>query len=144
LITLRNIDYSNFLEIIDLKVYENQLDFLTSNAVSIAQSKVQPECIPLAIYNDEKAVGFAMHGIDRRDEQHWIYRFMIDRRYQSKGFGKAALKLLIDQIQKDKTHNKILLGVHKESIAAIKLYRSLGFEFNGHLLGKEHIMELSY
>jgi len=144
LITLRNIDYNNFREIIDLKVYENQLDFLTSNAVSIAQSKVQPECIPLAIYNDEKAVGFAMYGIDRRDGQSWIYRFMIDRRFQSKGIGKLAFQLLVNQIQKDRTHNKILLGVRKESIVAIRLYHGLGFEFNGQIFGKEHIMELSY
>ena len=144
MITFRNIDYNNFLEIIELNVYENQRDFLTSNAVSIAQSKVQPECMPLAIYNDEKAVGFVMYGIDRRDGQYWIYRFMIDRRYQSKGFGKVALQLLITQIQQDKTHYKILLGVHKESIVAIKLYRSFGFEFNGQIFGKDHIMELSY
>ncbi len=144
LITLRNIDYNNFWEIIELKVYENQLDFLTSNVVSIAQSKVQPECITLAIYNDEKAVGFVMYGIDRNDGKYWIYRFMIDRRYQSKGLGKAALQLLINQIQQDKAHNKILLGVHKESIVAIKLYHSLGFEFNGQIFNKEHIMELSY
>ena len=123
MITFRKIDYNNFWEIIGLNVYENQRDFLASNAISIAQSKVQPECIPLAIYNDEKAIGFAMYGIDRKDGQYWIYRFMIDKRYQTKGFGKAAFQLLINQIQQDKTHNKILLGVHKESIAAIKLYR---------------------
>ena len=144
MITLRNIDYDNFRKIIELKVHENQLDFLTSNAVSIAQSKVQPECIPLAIYNDEKAIGFAMYGIDRRDGQYWIYRFMIDKKYQTKGLGKAALQLLINQIQKDKTYNKILLGVRKESIIAIRLYHSLGFEFSGKIFGKEHIMELSY
>ena len=144
MITFRNIDYNNFLEIIELHVYENQRDFLTSNAVSIAQSKVQPECLPLAIYSDEKAVGFTMYGIDRRDKQYWIYKFMIDRRYQSKGLGKVALQLLIARIQQDKTHNKILLGVHKESIVAIKLYRSFGFEFNGQIFGKNHVMELSH
>ena len=144
MITLRNIDYNNFWEIIELNVYENQHNFLTSNAVSIAQSKVQPEYIPLAIYSDEKAIGFAMYGIGRDDGQYWIYKFMIDRRYQSKGFGKVALQLLINQIQKDKTHNKILLGVHRESIVAIKLYHSLGFEFNGQIFGKDRIMELSY
>jgi diamine N-acetyltransferase len=144
LITFKDIDYNNFREIMDLKVHENQLDFLTSNAVSIAQSKVQQECIPLAIYNDEKAIGFTMYGIDRRDGQCWIYRFMIDKRYQTKGLGKAALQLLINQIQKDKTHSKILLGVRKESVAAIRLYHGLGFEFSGQIFGNEHIMELNY
>lgn len=144
MITLKNVDYDNFWEIIDLCVYENQRDFLTSNAVSLAQAKVQQECIPLAIYNDEKPIGFAMYGIDRKDGQYWIYRFMIDRRYQSKGFGRASFKMLTELIKQDKKYNKILLGVHKESIVAIKLYRSFGFEFNGQVNGRDHIMELNY
>jgi len=144
MITLKDVNYDNFWEIIDLHVYESQSDFLTSNAVSIAQSKVQQECIPVAIYSDEKPIGFAMYGIDRKDGQYWIYRFMIDRRYQSKGFGKIAFTMLIDRIKQDKKHNKILLGVHKESIVAIKLYRRFGFEFNGQVNAKDHIMELSY
>ena len=107
MITLKNVDYDNFWEIIDLCVYENQRDFLTSNAVSLAQAKVQQECIPLAIYNDEKPIGFAMYGIDRKDGQYWIYRFMIDRRYQSKGFGRASFKMLTELIKQDKKYNKI-------------------------------------
>jgi diamine N-acetyltransferase len=144
MITLQNIDADNFWDIVSLDVSESQHEFILSNAVSIAQSKVQPECIPLAIYNDKIPVGFAMYCIDRDDGEYWIYRLMIDERYQSKGFGKAAMQLLLNEIQRDKLHNKIFLGVHTESIRAVKLYENLGFRFNNQVFGNEYIMLLDY
>jgi diamine N-acetyltransferase len=65
---------------------------------------------------------------------------MIDRQYQSRGYGKKALANLIEIIKQDKKHNKVFLGVHKESKNAVKLYMSFGFEFNGQVFGNEHIM----
>jgi diamine N-acetyltransferase len=110
----------------------------------LAQSKVQPECIPLAVYDDELLVGFVMNCIDEDDGEYWIYRLMIDKQYQSKGYGKKAMKKLLEIMEQDKSHNKIFLGVHKESINAVKLYKSFGFDFTGQIFGKEHIMKLDY
>lgn len=117
---------------------------MASNAVSIAQSKVQPECIPMAIYNDETPVGFLMYCIDRDDNEYWIYRLMIDKKYQSNGYGRRAMELVLDIIRKDKSKNKVYLGVDKEGIASVKLYESLGFKYNNQVFGKEHIMVLQY
>jgi diamine N-acetyltransferase len=144
LIQLREITRENFWDCIELSVNEDQNGFVTSNAVSIAQSKVQPECIPLAVYDDDLMVGFVMYCIDEDDGEYWIYRMMIDKRYQSKGYGKKAMSKLLEIIKEDKTHNRIFLGVHKESTYAVKLYRSLGFEFNGQTFGSEDIMVLNY
>lgn len=143
MITLKEITRDNFWDCISLEVAPEQTDFVTSNAVSIAQSKVQPECIPMAVYDDELMVGFVMFCIDEDDGEYWIYRMMIDKNRQSKGYGKETMKLLLDIIKKDKSHNKIFLGVHKESIA-VNLYKSFGFEFNGQVFGNEHIMKLDY
>jgi diamine N-acetyltransferase len=144
LIQLREITRENFWDCIELSVNEDQNGFVTSNAVSIAQSKVQPECIPLAVYDDDLMVGFVMYCIDEDDGEYWIYRMMIDKRYQSKGYGKKAMSKLLEIIKEDKTHNRIFLGVHKESTYAVKLYRSLWFEFNGQTFGSEDIMVLNY
>ncbi len=144
MIQLREITRENFWDCIELSVNEDQNGFVTSNAVSIAQSKVQPECIPLAVYDDDLMVGFVMYCIDEDDGEYWIYRMMIDKRYQSKGYGKKAMSKLLEIIKEDKTHNRIFLGVHKESTYAVKLYRSLGFEFNGQTFGSEDIMVLNY
>lgn len=144
MILFKEITKENFWDCIELTVAEDQADFVTSNAVSIAQSKVQPECIPLAVYDNDTMVGFIMYCIDEDDGEYWIYRMMIDKNHQSKGYGKEALKILLEIIKKDKSHNKIYLGVHKESIYAVKLYKSFGFDFDGQVFGSEHIMRLDY
>jgi diamine N-acetyltransferase len=43
LISLQEITRENFWDCIELSVAEEQTNFVTSNAVSIAQAKVQPE-----------------------------------------------------------------------------------------------------
>jgi len=144
MITLREIIIDNFWEIIDLKVSDDQSDLVTSNAVSIAQARVQSECIPLGIYKDDTPVGFLMYCIDRDDGEYWLYRLMIDKRYQGNGYSKEAMNLVISIIKEDKTKNKILLGVDMAGIASVKLYESLGFKYNGQVFGKEHIMQLDY
>lgn len=144
MIKFREITKDNFWECVQLSVSEQQRDFVTSNAISIAQSKVQPECIPLAVYDNDIMVGFLMYCIDEDDGEYWIYRMMVDEKYQSKGYGKQMLKKLLGLIKQDKTRNKIFLGVHKESISAVKLYERFGFYFNGQVFGNEHIMRLDY
>jgi diamine N-acetyltransferase len=144
MIRFEEVTRDNFWECVSLTVMEGQNEFVTSNAVSIAQAKVQPECIPLAIYDDRSMIGFLMYCIDEDDSEYWIYRMMIDEKYQSKGYGKQALEKLLEVIKADKTRNKIYLGVHKESIAAVKLYEGVGFEFDGQVFGSEHIMRLDY
>lgn len=143
MITLKEITRENFWDCVSLEVAPEQVDFVTSNAVSIAQSKIQPECIPLAVYDDNLMVGFVMYCIDEDDSEYWIYRMMIDKNYQSKGYGKKSMELLLDKIKEDKSHNKIFLGVDKESFA-VNMYKNFGFEFNGQVFGTEHIMRLDY
>lgn len=60
---------------------DDQQGFVASNMLSLAQAKVQDECVPLAIYDDDAMVGFVMYAKDRTDHQHWIYRLMIDQRF---------------------------------------------------------------
>lgn len=144
MLVFKDITVDNFWDVIELSVAKEQVDFVTSNAVSIAQSKVQPECIPLAVYDDEILLGFVMYCIDQDDGEYWIYRMMLDEKYQSKGYGKFTLQKLLEIIKLDKTRSKVFLGVHKESSYAVKLYESFGFHFNGQVFGSEHIMRLDY
>ena len=140
MITLREITTENFWDIVSLEVDATQQEYVVSNAVSIAQSKVQPECIPLAIYDGDTPVGFVMYCIDRDDGEYWLYRMMVDKQYQSKGYGSAALNMVLDIIDKDISRGKVLLGVHKDSKAAVHIYERAGFCFNGEVYGSEHIM----
>ena len=143
-ITLQTVTKDNFWDCIDLSVYPEQENFITSNSISIAQSKIQPEYTPLAIYNDETMVGFIMYCLDADDDEYWIYRLMIDQHYQGKGFATEALHQVIEIIKDDKTRNQIFLGVPLESEPAVHLYEQAGFKFNGQIFGQEHIMVLNY
>ena len=144
MITLKEITKDNFWDCIELTVSKDQEDFVTSNAISIAQSKVQPECIPLAIYHPDIMVGFVMYCLDVDDNEYWIYRFMIDEKYQNMGYGTQALEQVIERIKEDKTHHNIFVGAHRDGEVAINLYKNFGFEFNGQIFGHEHVMVLTY
>ena len=143
-ITLQTVTKENFWDCIDLTVHPEQENFITSNSISIAQSKIHPEYTPLAIYNDETMVGFIMYCLDSDDDEYWIYRLMIDQHYQGKGFATEALHQVIEIIKDDKTRNQIFLGVPLESEPAVHLYEQAGFKFNGQIFGQEHIMVLNY
>ena len=144
MITIKQIDTENFWDIISLSLEKEQEELIVSNAVSIAQAYVQPECIPLAIYDNEIPIGFVMYCIDRDDGEYWIYRLMVDKSYQNKGYGRQGMKQVVEIIKQDNTHHKIYLGVHLNGGASVHLYKSMGFVFNGQVFGKEHIMVLEY
>ena len=133
-ITLREISHENFHEVISLKVEK----YCAPNVYSLAQAKIYPDAIPLAIYNDDVLVGFIMYGIEPRDNnEYWIDRFMIDEKYQKNGYGEKALQMLIDTIKQDKSHDKIKISTNPENTAARKLYAKLGFCETGELHDEE-------
>ncbi|MCL2873476.1 MAG: GNAT family N-acetyltransferase [Defluviitaleaceae bacterium] len=138
MITLKEIDRHNFKEIIELSVTDDQKDFVASNMRSLAQSKAQPECIPLAIYNGEDVpVGFIMYCLDFEDNEYWIYRLMIDKNYQGKGYGREALKCVLEEIAKDKKYDKVYISVVPGNEGVAKLYEEFGFKPDSRVLEGE-------
>ncbi len=133
MLSLVEIDRHNYLSILDLSVSEEQRSFVASNTYSLAQAYVQPECVPLALYAENKPVGFAMYCIDESDREYWIYRLMIDQRHQGRGYGRAAMLLLIDRIRSemDENRHRIFISFEPENEIAKSLYESLGFEPDG-------------
>lgn len=144
MIEFREIDRHNFFDVIDLKVADEQKAFVATNVFSLAQAKAFPECICLAIYNDEVLVGFTMYCLDADDKEYWIYRLMVDSKFQSKGYGKAAMEKLIDRIKEDKEHHMIYLSFEPENDLAKKLYEKLGFQADGRVIDGEVVYKLEY
>lgn len=144
MILLKEITKENLGDIVSLQVADGQKDLILSNAISIAQPYVQPECIPLAIYEDDVPIGFLMHCKDADDDEYWLYRLMIDHGHQGRGLGFLAMQAMLDIVKQDKSKNKMLLGVHRDGGASVATYEKLGFAFNGQVFGKEHIMQLDY
>ena len=136
MLRLVEIDRYNYLSVLDLSVSTEQKSFVASNQYSLAQAYVQPECVPLALYAENKPIGFAMYSLDENDHQYWIYRLMIDQRYQGVGYGREAMKLLIERIRElmDDEHKRIYISFEPENEIAKALYESLGFVPDGRIL----------
>ncbi|MDF2905397.1 MAG: spermidine acetyltransferase [Herbinix sp.] len=144
MIILKPVDESNFEDVIKLKVSEDQETFVASNVYSIAQSKVLPECIPLVIYDGEELIGFLMYAMDREENEYCIYRLMIDSKYQSKGYGRAAMESLIEQLKEDQEHHLLFISFEPENERAKALYESFGFVPDGRMIENEVIYKLNY
>lgn len=141
---LEKITKANAEEIIKLKVRKEQEEFVASNALSLAHAYValinNQSVFPFGIYLGDKPVGFIMVGFDAHflsDEdpdvlkkQYFIWRFMIDKRYQNKGYGKKAFKLALDFIKTLPAGEADLCWVSYEpsNEKAKKLYASFGFK----------------
>ncbi len=109
MVHLEKITYKNFDEIFELKVKKVQYPFVASNLYSIAEAYVTEanggHVFPFAIYNDEKLIGFIQlaygenadqDGVSVEKDNYEIWRLMIDKRYQGRGYGREALRQAID------------------------------------------------
>ena len=98
-VTLREITAATVRAICALEPSEEQKRFVAPNAVSIAQAHFEPNATFRAVYADELPVGFVMWKPADTPGVAYLWRFMIDRRHQRKGYARQAILLLIDHLR---------------------------------------------
>lgn len=118
MIRLEPISPENFEAVIALQAAPEQSKFVASNLYSIAQAKVYPECIALAAFDNDQAVGFAMYCPDRADGEYWIRRLMVDRDCQRKGFGEVILHGVLQRIMADLSRHRVYISFEPDNHAA--------------------------
>lgn len=140
----REITWDNFIECIELQVTEEQKRFISSNQHALAEayiaSKEGQVIITFAIYKDENMVGFLSMYYDDGDgnfeySSYGVFKFMIDRRYQGKGYGKEAMVKAVE-FAKSLPHGKarvVELTYKPENEIAKNLYSSLRFIETGNI-----------
>ena len=143
-ITLQEVTKETFRTIAGLSVAEDQDGFVASNAFSMAEASFEEQAWYRAIYAGETPVGFAMLFEDHAKAEYGLWRFMIDKKHQGKGYGRAALELIIDRIKGHPNATKMELSVVPENKGAIKLYTSMGFVDTGRVEWDENVYELVF
>ncbi|MBE7123216.1 GNAT family N-acetyltransferase [Bacillus cereus] len=148
-VQLKVVTRDNWEEALKLQVKEDQTKFVPAVAVSLAKVYIKPdgenvEYIPFAIYDRNLIVGFIMHAfVQETTDMYWINGFIIDKKQQRRGYGKAALQEIINLIKnRFKECKEIRLTVHKDNISAKKLYERYGFEPLGHDYDGEQVYRL--
>ena len=78
-------------------------------------------------------VGCVSYGfIPEEPRRWWIPLLIVDRRRQGKGYGRAALAAVIDDVRQRATDAESFgLSYHRANAVAARLYASAGFEPTG-------------
>ncbi|WP_434724749.1 GNAT family N-acetyltransferase [Mesorhizobium sp. RIZ17] len=126
-VALEPVGKGNRAAILALKLAPDQQSFVASNAESLAEARQDDEAVPRAVVAAGRVVGFLMYSAPEDDDEAIIYRFMIDRREQGKGFGRAAVAKVLEEIARLSHISRVSICYEPGNEAARRLYASFGF-----------------
>ena len=142
MIRLVQIDKKNIHKVANLKVRRDQKNDVAPNLYSLAEAYVNQDVArPYAIMHNDIVVGFLMLWWEEGVEAT-IWRFMIDKRFQNKGFGRLAMIEAINLIKASNKFDKIKLSVVETNTKTLKFYESFGFKLTGNRDDEEVEMAL--
>ncbi len=143
-VSLRRVTAKTFWAINDLCVLESQRKFVAPNSSSIAQAYFCKNAWFRAIYAGETPVGFVMLYEAPKRGKYYLWRFMIDSKYQGKGFGTKALEIVIRRVEKNPKAKSLTLSILRAEGGPEAFYRQHGFEFTGKIKDGQHLMRLDF
>ena len=138
IIKLEPVNDNNREAVLALSVREDQ-PFVAPNDYSLNEAeetnKEHPGTArPFAICADDRLVGFCMFAFDPDvkdpDDRYWLWRFMIDRNEQGKGYGQAALQEIIKYF-KENGADRLFLSTGPENETGLHVYHKAGFRETG-------------
>lgn len=158
--TLQPITIDNWTTCISLTPTAEQVraSFVAPNTLSLAQAHYEPWWQPRGLYaviaGVSVMVGFAMYGrwpatgipayhTDAKPGVDFILRFMIDGRYQGRGYGRVGMQALIAQIKAQPGVQAIEISYDVANIAMTHLCTSMGFQPTGRISDGEIEARLS-
>jgi diamine N-acetyltransferase len=140
MIELKEIKEENFRECVRLNVSENQKSFVAPNVYSIAQAYIHyGSAFPYGIYQGDQMVGFVMLGHNPEDQEFWLWRLMIDEKFQHQGMGAQAVKLALEKFR-EMNASEVYLSYEPENHIADALYRKFGWLPTGKVENGEIVM----
>lgn len=114
-----------------LQLAPEQMAFVAGNAASLREAASDRDARPRAVLAGDHVVGFLMYEAAEDDDEARIYRFMIDRASQGKGYGKAALRQVLEEIRRLGHISHVSICYEPENDAARRLYLAAGFVEQG-------------
>lgn len=140
-VQLRPITKDNETECINLKPQKEQEDLVAPKADSIIHATKEPTSKSFGIYTDDTMVGFLLFdNVIYKDGYYWILRFMVDARFQKKGYGSLAIREVIKILSARPDCKQIRVNHVPHNTAANRLYKSLGFQETGEMEDGEVVL----
>ena len=136
-VTLEEVTEHNVRALCRLMVGPDQARFVAPNAVSIAQAHFEPKAWFRAVAADGVPVGFVMLYEEPEKGEYTLWRFMIDARHQGKGYGRAAMRLVLDHVRSLPGALELRTSWVPAPGGPAPFYAGLGFRETGELDGDE-------
>lgn len=152
MIRLEEITNKNIWKVCTLEPFDEQKDFVAENIQSLAEAYATRNegnnALPLAVYKDDELIGFVMIGkgtvgneeeSDLIKENYCLWRLMIDKKFQGKGYGKQTMDAVMALIRTFPfgEAKKVWLSYEPENTRARDIYNKYGFVENGEMCGNE-------
>jgi diamine N-acetyltransferase len=141
-ITLREITADTVRAICKLSVSEAQTKFVATNALSIAQAYFSKEAWFRAIYADDTPVGFVMLHDNSDKHEYFLWRLMIDNRFQGMSYGRRAMELFIEHVKTRPGAIELYTSVVPAEGGPQPFYEKLGFVLTGEYEDGEAVLRL--
>jgi diamine N-acetyltransferase len=143
-VTLKEITRETLRSILSLEVSDDQKQLVAPNAVSIAEAHFSEHAWFRAIYAGDTPVGFVMLYSDQDEPRYFLWRFMIDKRHQRKGYGREAMQELIAYVRSLPNAKELLVSYAPAEGNASPFYEKCGFVETGEWAGNEKVMKLTW
>ena len=128
----------------ECSILPEQEEYVNPAGFSIGRAYLAPnDNVPCVICKaDGERIGFIVLRKWIGSDRGFNWSYFIDRKYQGKGYGKAAAKLAVKILRAADPEMPIKLSAEAGNIKAQKLYRSLGFTKSDELDGDDLVFIL--
>lgn len=144
-LALRPFTRETYRQAFRIKLAAGQEKLVADPVGSLAQAYFHEEAVPLGLFAGEVAVGFVMLSEeDLANGVLWVWRFLVDERYQRQGLGRRGMEAVVAQARARSGVHTLKLS-HVEGIEghAGPFYEQLGFRYTGDLEDGERVMVLA-
>lgn len=144
MIRLELVNKDNFDQVLDLEVAPKDQRRVASVEYSLAQAwlyRDSEDLFPYAVKSGQLTVGFLLLSYHPMENSYYIWRLLIDQKYQNQRFGKEVIRQVLQRARDDQQCHKVtvnyVIGNHKMRY----ILEKFGFQPVG-LDGQEMKMEL--
>ena len=147
MVTLRPLSDSNRGAAESLRVSPSQRRFVSDVAGSLREAAEHPDAHALywVVYAEETPVGFVMIAdeVGSADYMpHYLWKLLIDERYQRQGFGTATLDLIVEYFRGRPGVDALSTRAGQGDGSPITFYERYGFERTGDVFDDEVLLRL--
>ncbi|WP_445529858.1 GNAT family N-acetyltransferase [Streptomyces cyslabdanicus] len=147
-VRLREITDGNREAVRALRVRRDQKRFVASVSRSLEDAAKTAEANPWlrAVYRGDEPVGFVMLSwkppTGPFKGRHFLWRLLVDKRYQGRGIGRDALTQIADLVRAD-GGTELLTSYETGEGEPLPFYRKFGFEPTGEIYDGEIVLRLT-